>query len=191
MVDPQRAQLHGYTHVKCNYELIIDNLADLSHAYFVHDGSTHPGLERTEHKVVEEDDTVYSKFHFPNITVPPLWNAYAGNTLSQGVDRWSEMRWNAPPICVYSRVLPQPIALVSKASICHGVHLLTPETASTTHYFRHCRGFKVDDPKVDEEVRNWQHVAFQEQDKPMLEAQQAAIGIVDNLDVAAARPSVE
>ncbi|PTB17082.1 vanillate monooxygenase [Trinickia symbiotica] len=182
MVDPERAQLHGYAYVKSGYQLVIDNLADLSHAYFVHGSFYAPQhLDRTEHQVVEEGEAVFSKFHFPNIDVPVLWNNYAGNKFSR-VDRWSEIRWHAPSnLRLFAGVTPTGRPREEGINL-YGVHLLTPETASTTHYFYcHCRGFRIDDPQIDEEVRNWQHVAFHDQDKPMLEAQQAAIGVVEDL----------
>jgi len=182
MIDPQRTQVHGYAKIKCNYELVMDNLADLSHAYYVHGSFYTPqGLERTEHSVTEENGAVYSKFHFPDIEVPSLWNNYAGHTLSR-IDRWSEMRWNAPSnLLLYAGVTPtgQPR---SDGINLYGVHMLTPETPSTTHYYYcHCRGFQIDDSETTEQVKEWQRIAFQEEDKPMLEAQQASIGTVDNL----------
>ncbi len=61
-----------------------------------------------------------------------------------------------------------------------GVHLLTPETATTTHYFFGAVRHHVDeDPArtayVRDELSRLRRFAFDEQDKPMIEAQQARI----------------
>ncbi len=187
LVDPKRAQLHGYNHVAANYELVVDNLADLSHAHFLHGSFLDAmGLEKTQYAVEEVGDSIYSKFWFPGVPVPPIWNQYAGNTLSI-VDRWSEIRWDAPcNVLLNAGVTPVGRPRAEGIDLL-GVHLLTPESATTTHYFYcHCRGYSIDDPEVDKMVRNWQRVAFSEQDKPMLEVQQACLG--EATDILAMKP---
>ncbi|CAN5689781.1 aromatic ring-hydroxylating dioxygenase subunit alpha [soil metagenome] len=182
LVDPRRKQVSGYTRVQANYELVVDNLADLSHASFLH-GSfiAQEGLDRATHKVVEEAGSVYSKFWYPEALIPPLFGAYYEDRQAI-VDRWSEIRWDAPcSVLLWAGVTP-PGRQRSDGIDLFGVHLLAPETEHSTHYFYcHCRGFKLADPATDELVMNWQQVAFHEQDKPMLNAQQRAMGDVTDL----------
>ena len=61
-----------------------------------------------------------------------------------------------------------------------GVHLITPETETSTHYyFAAVRNYLLGDQQTDEESRAWQHRVFNEQDRPMLEAVQEMMGTAD------------
>jgi len=188
MTDPRRAHLHGYNHVKANYELVVDNLADLSHAHFLH-GNFYPAtpdLNEADFKVTEEGDSIWCKFWYADMKIPSLWNSYAGN-IHDRVDRWSEIRWDAPSNVLLSSGFTPVGRPRGEGLDLYGVHLLTPESATTTHYFYcHCRGFRIDDPEIDAKVRHWQQVAFHEQDKPMLQMQQAVLG--DETDLMAMSP---
>jgi vanillate O-demethylase monooxygenase subunit len=175
--DPGRKVLSGLTHVKANYELVVDNLADLTHTHFLHGNFLHTeAVKQTQHEVVQEGNTVYSKFWFPNGRVPPLMGKYMDNP-DLVVDRWTEIRWDAPAT-IRLNAGATPTGQPREAGIqAYGTHLLTPETQYTTHYFyAHARSFKIDDPSTDALVREWQQVAFNEQDKPMIEAQQRVLG---------------
>ena len=175
--DPARARLRGSLPVKANYELVVDNLADLSHANFLHGNYlAKAGVEHTEHSVDTQGGTIYSKFWFPNVKIPPIWGQYFDDQ-SAMVDRWSEIRWDAPcNVLLHAGVTRtgQPRSAGIEAL---GVHLVTPETEYSSHYlYCHCRDYKVGDPETDALIRVWQRVAFSDQDKPMLEAQQAVLG---------------
>jgi vanillate O-demethylase monooxygenase subunit len=59
------------------------------------------------------------------------------------------------------------------------LHLATPETATTCHYwFWTTRNFAIS-PQANVQVRGFVEHAFRQQDKPMLEAQQRRIGEAD------------
>jgi vanillate O-demethylase monooxygenase subunit len=56
------------------------------------------------------------------------------------------------------------------------LHLLTPETETSTHYFwRFARDFDRDKPGVTEAIASYGSKAFEEEDKPMLESAQRTI----------------
>jgi vanillate O-demethylase monooxygenase subunit len=187
MTDPKRAQLHGYQKVAANYELIVDNLADLSHAPFLHGSFVDAAVSnKMQFELLEKDRTVTSIFLYPSVPPTPQWKGFAGRQLPT-IDRWSEMRWDPPcASLLYGGVTPAWRAR-SEGLDFYGVHLLSPETAKSTHYwYCHCRGFRIDEPEVDAMVREWQRVAFQEQDKPMLQEQQRALG--DVTDIMAMKP---
>lgn len=60
------------------------------------------------------------------------------------------------------------------------LHLLTPETATSTHYFWAIRCAAGSDDEV-EETRAIGIQAFQNEDRPIVEAQQANIGEADSV----------
>jgi vanillate O-demethylase monooxygenase subunit len=63
----------------------------------------------------------------------------------------------------------------------HAIHLLTPETDRTTHYFFTAVRFNVktaDDAlnrQIQEKISTMRRFAFEEQDAPVIEAQQDVI----------------
>jgi vanillate O-demethylase monooxygenase subunit len=173
LLSNERRVLRGGMTVKANYELLVDNVADLTHTHFLHSAFLHhDAFSRGKHEVIQEGNTIHSKFSFPNGRVPPIVGKFMDNP-DLIVDRWTEIRWNAPAVIRLDSGATLPGQPRSEGIQMFGTHLLTPETQTTTHYFyAHARAFKLTDPKTDEVVREWQRVAFNEEDKPMIEAQQ-------------------
>jgi phenylpropionate dioxygenase-like ring-hydroxylating dioxygenase large terminal subunit len=180
LTEKTRKIVPGRTLVQANYELIVDNLADLTHTHFLHSSFLKTeAFERGEHEVVQEGTTVHSKFWFPNGRVTPIVGKFMDDP-DLIVDRWTEIRWD-PPCLIRLNSGATPTGRPRSDGIqLYGTHLLTPETDTSTHYFyAHARAFKQDDPKTDELVREWQRVAFNEEDKPIIEAQQRNLGTRD------------
>lgn len=180
LLSNERKVLRGGMTVKANYELLVDNVADLTHTHFLHSAFLHhDAFSRGQHQVIQEGDTIESKFGFPNGRVPPLIGKFMDDP-DLIVDRWTEIRWNAPSVIRLDSGATPAGRPRSEGIQMYGTHLLTPETATSTHYFfAHARAFKLDDPKTDELVREWQRVAFNEEDKPMIEAQQKRMNTPD------------
>ena len=93
------------------------------------------------------------------------------------IDVTFEARWNPPSLIkltITASSSDEPGRTLFKTM---SAHLVTPETATTSHYFYvNSRDHHVGDVAYDERVREWQRIGFGEEDKPMLEAQQRAIG---------------
>ena len=65
-----------------------------------------------------------------------------------------------------------------------GVHLMTPETESTTHYFwSNAREFRRDDAELQRTLQEGLSYAFEHQDKPMIEAVEAGMEKQDFWDL--------
>jgi hypothetical protein len=93
------------------------------------------------------------------------------------VDHWVNVRWDAPGIMLVDIGVTPAGTPIEEGIRTYGAHLITPETATSAHYFfAHGRNFRLDDPAADEGQREWQRVALLEQDKPMVEAQQRKLG---------------
>jgi vanillate O-demethylase monooxygenase subunit len=179
--DPALAKVPGYRHVKAHYELLVDNLADLSHTHVLHRSALGAESPRGEHSVTQDGEKVRSRFWYPSIKIPPLYGRYLGD-MEAIVDRWTEIAWEAPANIRLDAGVTYAGRERSEGLNAIGTHLLTPETESSTHYFYcHLRDFKVDDPATDEAVRQWQYNAFHCEDAPMIEAQQQSIGNVTDL----------
>lgn len=163
--------LHGYMHMATNYEYGTDNLMDLSHIEFVHKG-TFAGngvIFAGEHEVIETDDAIHSNWWMPGVLAPPhTQGIYPPDLMT---DHWLDMRWQAPA-SMYLQIGATP-AGGDRADGCivHQAHILTPETDGTTHYFWACtRAAEEIDPAMDEVVRQMLLQAFNDEDKPIIEA---------------------
>ena len=180
--DPSRGNVGGAMHSKANYELVIDNLTDLTHVQFVHGKFlASEAFPRLTHTMRKEGDSVVKTLVLPR-GKPPAF--YAAGMADPGmlIDVTYEARWT-PPSLVKLTITACPSDEPGRRLFeTLSAHLVTPETATTSHYFfMNSRDHHVGDPAFDERVREWQRIGFGDEDKPMLEAQQRAIGDVDPL----------
>ena len=172
---------HVY-HVKAKYELLIENLMDLTHLAYVH--KTTIGGNAQAH--VEAKMTVERKengLHFvrwlPNSQPPATYIKAVG---FQGrVDRWMDFEFVAPGNVVqWTGALDvgrgaEQNRLQEGGFSLRILHSLTPETENTCFYFwSAANGYRQHDPSATDQLYDQIHTAFQE-DKVMIEAQQAAL----------------
>lgn len=159
---------HGYLHMKANYQLIIDNLMDLSHIEYVHvqsfgGGGAFFSGEHSTDKVGPNE--IWSRWSMPNVEVPM---PARGRFKADRVDHWQDMRWSAPSNCLHELGITE--IGVPKENIVpkRSAHLLTPETATTTHYF-----YSIEvSPEPDNGGAALARFAFEEEDRPMIESVQ-------------------
>jgi phenylpropionate dioxygenase-like ring-hydroxylating dioxygenase large terminal subunit len=178
----------GYLHVKANYELIVDNLLDLSHALFVHPHFAIPGqtieqqLRNITTKTLTEGHSITA--WRVRVGVPP--NGPTREIFGFGpepVDSRSHMSWHAPALLNFD-VGACLTGTPEKDGLCiPQAHLITPETALTSHYFfAVSRNLKRDDPEAGRKLTHVVDLAFRQQDEPMIEAVQLSMGEVSDLD---------
>ncbi len=162
----------GYLHVRANYQLITDNLLDLSHTPYIHPGLTSRGNPRTVHEVrQDDDDTVWSLLWrygaFPNALLAQWWPAE-----KQG-DHYAHMRWNAPSAFLLNVGLTESGQPESEGVRTPNVHFLAPETEISTHYFWAFVLPAESGAEVIAATRAGADQAFANEDIPTIEAQQA------------------
>jgi phenylpropionate dioxygenase-like ring-hydroxylating dioxygenase large terminal subunit len=164
-----------------NYELIIDNLLDLSHGSFLHEGIL-GNSETVEAEITVEldgNDVVVGR-HAPNASVPGLF-AILMPTKPDRVDKFTRMRWMAPSTLRLVTGICMPGAVPESGTGYHAIHMLTPESDKTTHYFFTAVRFNVltaDDvlnAQIQDKISTTRRFAFEEQDAPVIEAQQQII----------------
>lgn len=172
---PETARICFTISAAANYQLVVDNLMDLSHADYLHpsslggvmtgaEASTELSADRVVNTWVNRDCLAPARFH---ARVPP----------PQRADAWTEATWRAPAIMVIGTAMVPAGAVRRREDEIWALHSMTPETASTTHYFV-CgtRGDRLHDVEYSERLRGMLANAFINEDKPMLEAQQKRIG---------------
>jgi vanillate O-demethylase monooxygenase subunit len=177
--DPDWAFDGGYYHIGCDYRLAIDNLMDLTHETYTHQGSIgQVEIMEAELKTEARGDEVFVTRWMPGIEPPPFWR----DALKRDgpVDRWQICHF-LPPSSVLIDVGVAPVgagATIEKHD--QGVRgfvvdALTPETATSSHYFwGMARNFDIRDTGFTARFKTQQSGVFLE-DVAVLEAQQRSI----------------
>jgi phenylpropionate dioxygenase-like ring-hydroxylating dioxygenase large terminal subunit len=168
----------GMIVMEANYQLIVDNLLDLSHVSFLHRGILgDPENAAAGTDVEQHGNTIYASRLLRDINPPGLFDMMFRRD-GQLVDHWTTMRWD-PPANLRNDAGIHPVSGTRDDGVgIYGAHLLTPETDHRTrYYFRAaqqdlCRD--LDDPpdEVATRLGELRRFAFEDQDKPMIEAQQ-------------------
>lgn len=171
-LDPEQYAINrGYMHTPANYELMTDNIMDLGHIEFLHQGLLgSEAVRRGETEVRQEGRSVISRRLVRNEILPPTLEALyeAGG---EPVDRWLDVVWHAPSnmhltVGVTPAGSPERVGRETA-----GVHLMTPETETSCHYFWSvARDFRRDDAALHAALEEGLRFAFGHQDKPMIEA---------------------
>jgi vanillate monooxygenase len=168
----------GYTYVRADYRLLTDNLLDLSHENYIHYGTIGNEAEETiaAYPVtvrLVDGRVLHACRTMPNIAPPPMF-AMMMQT-SERINRWQNAIWTAPSINI-TDVGAQPVSAGQDgAFIARILHLLTPETETSTHYFwAHCRKFRQKDQQLTASILAAHQRTFDE-DKDMLELQQKSV----------------
>jgi vanillate O-demethylase monooxygenase subunit len=181
----------GYYPVAADYRLMIDNLMDLTHETYVHDGSI--GQKEIVEVPIEtavEDGRVYVRRWMPGVDAPPFWR---GALKQPGlVDRWQicefRLRW-AVMIVVGVAPAGAGATLENHDQGVRGVVIdfMTPETGASHHYFwGMARNFDLADAGFTARFKRQQGGVFAE-DRAILEAQQQAILANPDLKLSAYR----
>jgi phenylpropionate dioxygenase-like ring-hydroxylating dioxygenase large terminal subunit len=184
-LDPDRFAINrGYMHTLANYEFVTDNIMDLGHIEFLHEGLLgSEAVRRAEVEVHQVGDVVHSNRLVRNEILPPALDALY-ETGGTPVDRWLDVTWFPPgnmQLVVGVTPVGSPERIGKEAP---GVHLMTPETEDATHYFwSSARDFRRDDASLQAALDAGFKYAFEEQDKPMIIAQRDALAGADFWDM--------
>jgi phenylpropionate dioxygenase-like ring-hydroxylating dioxygenase large terminal subunit len=166
---PAMRTLDGLMKINAHYVLALDNLMDLSHTQFIHKEFLASDYLRGTLDVQDEGEGVLVSVWIPNGSAPPNFKLVMKNP-DEPVDHWIETRWFSPATVTIDFGTTAVGAPRSEGIFSIGVHIVTPETESSSHYFyANSRSFALDDPTVDEQRRTFQERAFREQDGPIIE----------------------
>lgn len=182
----------GYLKSKANHHLIEDNILDLSHTDYLHADTLGGGANtRSKISVKELGEKVQVNWHASNEVPPPIIHGMLPDPAA-GYDQWTEVLWHPNgSLHLFTKMgIPEGPALDHLAT--WNAHILVPEDASTTHYFyASVRAFATDDPHVNEVMGVGLRNAFENEDRPMLEAQQRVIGDRNIMDMKPALLSID
>ncbi|HRO29012.1 aromatic ring-hydroxylating dioxygenase subunit alpha [Citricoccus sp.] len=168
----------------CNYQLILDNLMDLTHEEFVHAGSIgQEELSESDFEVTHSDRTVTVTRWMYGIDAPPFWlknmrDKFPG--FEGKVDRWQIIHYEYPATIRIDVGVAKAGTGAPQGDRSQGVNgfvmnTITPRTDRSSHYFwAFMRNYRLDSQLITTQLRDGVHGVFGE-DEAMLKAQQEAI----------------
>lgn len=169
---------HGYMHGRAGYELMSDNILDLSHIEFLHPtvlGTEAVSLAKVT--VSEGQNSVTTRRAMTDEILPDGLQ-YVYRTGRRKVNRTLTVSWRAPSTLHLDVRVESAEPDWDWRSGSQTLHLFSPETGHSTHYFYVA---SIGRDVADEERANRFFAglerAFVSEDKPMIEAQQAMIDL--------------
>jgi phenylpropionate dioxygenase-like ring-hydroxylating dioxygenase large terminal subunit len=167
--------VHGTLYVKANYQLLIDNILDLTHVVYVHKTTlAGGGVTETPLEVEVDGDVVRAQRLMRNVDTAPIYKA--ARNLHGKIDRWQFLEFRPP---IYARITLGAREAGSEVPFGTPTHVVlnsfTPETERTTHYFwTTVRPWALGDEKVSRIYKDMTDLAFAE-DAAIVERQQLLI----------------
>jgi vanillate O-demethylase monooxygenase subunit len=191
--DPNWGAKGAYLHVEANWQLVVDNLLDLTHLAFVHE-TTIGNLALAEHanvNVARTPNGVVVTRWIINQEPPPTFKKVGG--FLGKVDRWQIIDFT-PPAFLRLDVGATPTGTgAPEGKRVGGINMrnlnaITPETETTAHYFwGQAHDFDVKNPQTTDKIFEQIQTAFLE-DVAVFSAQQRNLNFVDKpsqVDIAA------
>lgn len=174
--------LNHTQHVKCDWQLMIGNLMDLTHLAYVHPSTI--GGDPDAHTQAKFDVTPnkngVSFIRWLLNTQPPKMYVDAVNFAGR-VDRWMQFEFIAPgTVKQFTGALNVGEGAYESGPREGGFalrvfHNVTPETETSCFYFwSGCHGYRMDEPEVTKQLFAGLKTTFEE-DEAILEAQQASL----------------
>lgn len=164
----------GYVHYDTPYLQVCDNLLDFSHLSYVHEGTLggSTAIAQAVPRIEKVPRGIRVTRHVPDVPPSPFWKSF--QSFDRNVDRYF----------IYDFLLPGTLLMKSGGAPVgqaegeqrggvqlHSCQALTPETATTTHYFfQQSHRSSIADPAVTETIYRGLVTAFEE-DREMITAQ--------------------
>jgi vanillate O-demethylase monooxygenase subunit len=186
--DPEYSIVSGLLKVRGHYELVVDNLLDLSHAAYIHPqfsggrytpeqilAATAQKLERRERSLVNHrmrSGLAPGAAHVDVFGMDPAVPVRSDST----------MTWYPPAILDFAVGAWELDADRDSGVHIPQLHVITPETEFSSHYFFvNGRNRRQGDEEVDRMMLDFFQLAFAEQDEPMIEMVQQNMGEVSDI----------
>ncbi|MES2262776.1 MAG: aromatic ring-hydroxylating dioxygenase subunit alpha [Pseudomonadota bacterium] len=163
----------GYLYSKVSYQLLADNIMDLSHVDFLHPTTLGGGaLTRSTAQVSEIGNKVRILWEAVNEVAPPGFAVHLPDP-EGAADLWTDVVWSAPALMHLSSGITNNGRSFDDGVSTANLHMMTPETENSTHYFfANTRSFLTEDEGFNKFVDKMLVDVFTTEDKPMVEAQQ-------------------
>ena len=181
--DPKTfAVIYGYVDVAAHYELVVDNLLDLSHVEYLHPLFRQSGgvaAHKTSYAV--EGHTVTAKRLKPNVEIQGLMRFF-WTSPSKRFDARANMSWNPPSLMSFDLGGTECGAPPEEGVCMPQTHMITPASDLHCHYFWSvARNREIDSEEASKKLYDITQNVFEKEDVPMIEAQQRNVGEVTDI----------
>lgn len=172
----------GYLKVDANYQLVMDNLLDLTHAPFLHaetvGGKPEDLVGLTHEWKTSPGPKLHSNYFLANQIHPsPQIQGLVGDIPG---DLRANMTWRPASILDLDIRYSPPGGPETDGLHIPSVHFLAPETEHTTHYYYAlARNVEISNTEIDEITAVMVKTAFADEDEPMIRACQELMGTTD------------
>lgn len=165
-------------HYDAPWQLIHDNLLDLSHLGYVHlrtiggNATIHMNAQM---QVTADDNAVRVVRHMPDSEPPPTYSA--AYPFKGRIDRWQEIEFHLSHLLIWTGAVDagsEPVSNPERGGFhMRGFHGITPETATTCHYFWTMATNPLSEPEETKRKVIEQTTLTFDEDKQIIEAQYA------------------
>jgi vanillate O-demethylase monooxygenase subunit len=188
---PATAFNRGYLYAAASHYLMVDNILDLTHADYMHPETLGNGwITRARSKVEATDNTLFIEWLGFDEPLAPLYvPEFPPGTLT---DVWLSVLWHPSGAMILRSGMSLPGQKREDGLDTWNSHIMTPETANSTHYFHSStRNYRVEDEAYNLAMYQGLRWAFENQDRPMIEGQQKRIGDADILALSPALMAID
>lgn len=186
---PEHATGTAYMKIPSDYQILADNIMDLTHADYVHGPllATQGQLTKAEPEIDTGDRTVKIRWEWKQTPAQGFYVPFLPEGEAEA-EQFIQVEWTAPSAMLITGGAVQGTRDFSQGlQIAHN-HLLTPETEFTTHYFfGGARSFAQDDAGLNGFLMEKVVEAFMTEDSPLVGAVQEEMGTADLMSL---RPAI-
>lgn len=173
----------GYDHMmmQANYQIIVDNIMDLSHVDVVHGPllSTAGKLSPLAPVVVEQGNSVTISWEWKQNPPMGLLAPFLPQPTEEA-NHHVKVKWMAPTSMLLTVGAVQGSHVHADGLLSWDHHSMTPETETSTHYFFATRrNWLEEDATLNQMKLEGTMAAFREEDTPIIEAVQREMGTTD------------
>jgi phenylpropionate dioxygenase-like ring-hydroxylating dioxygenase large terminal subunit len=180
-------------HMQLRWDLMLDNLLDLSHAGFLHlNNLGSEAFSRGRMEVIKQGTRLQVNNLYPNGLPAPVFVGTGACAADLYVDYWVNVRWDPPGFMYFDAGITPTGRNRSEGIQLNSVQLLTPETSASTHYFwRLFRNYRLNDSSLTAGIEQMVSNAFRTEDEAMIAAVQARMAGQELMDLRPVMLSVD
>tara|TARA_B110001454_G_scaffold95625_2_gene90729 strand:- start:10463 stop:11482 length:1020 start_codon:yes stop_codon:yes gene_type:complete len=157
---------HSYVNVNYRYDILVDNLMDLSHVEYLHSGSFATSPAESGETIVETTDSTVTVKRMQYVAPPPPRHSHLPNPC----DMMFTIKWHPGNVIIFKW-----FGVESGGDINNGLlldefaHIVTPETEKSVNYFMSISRYEdLDSEEMDKRLSDYQVGVIQSEDSPML-----------------------
>ncbi|MCI2810655.1 aromatic ring-hydroxylating dioxygenase subunit alpha [Eoetvoesiella caeni] len=172
---------YTYMHMNANYELIIDNVMDLSHIDHVHGEiiTTRGQLSPQVPQIKEKEKAISARWEWKQTPAMMIFANFLPEPKEEA-RHYFDITWTPPANIQLSVGAVQGDKSLDECIGQYDLHTTTPETENSTHYFFATRrNHNVEDAEYNAMKIKAMHEAFITEDGPIIQAVQDEMGTND------------